>query len=227
MNIIEREIATYSVKPLDRLVRREWGYFPETKARWQSEGWDGKTEQFNLDESPYAEEVVNLVGIDIPIQPAFKEEIIEVKDGYVYLSTTAGAVEQFPENKKRYEQIMPLYVRHPVESPDDWHKKIKPRLNPDTSERWVGFADNADLVSQQVRSKQKLYSANAIGGYMYLRAMMGPENTLMSFYDSPEMVHDMMKTWLNLVKTCLLKVQKKIPFFRFLIGEDISYKNGL
>ena len=71
------------------------------------------------------------------------------------------------------------------------------------------------------------YAAMAIGGFMYLRSMMGPEKTLTAFYDFPEMVHEMMRTWLHLVKTCLLRVQKKVPFFKLLIGEDICYKNGL
>lgn len=62
---------------------------------------------------------------------------------------------------------------------------------------------------------------------MYLRTMMGLERICIAFYDYPDMIHDMMKTWLKLIKTCLLRIQSKFSIFKLLIGEDISYKNGL
>ena len=37
-----------------------------------------------------------------------------------------------------------------------------------------------------------------VGGYMYLRSLMGPEAVMYVFYDNPELVHDCMKTWLAL-----------------------------
>jgi uroporphyrinogen-III decarboxylase len=224
---VEREIATYSLLPIDRLIRREWGYFKETQDNWLKEGWDGNNEQFLFDEYPYAEQLVDLVGIDIPIMPEFKEDVIQMNDKYILHYTKSGAVEQFPVDKVRWGEVMPHYYKNPVENPNDWYNKIKPRLNPDTPERWLRFNSRLNYVKSLVEGGRKLYSAEAIGGYMYLRAMMGPEKTLFAFYDYPDMVHDMMKTWLKLVKTCLTKVQNETWFFRFLIGEDISYKNGL
>lgn len=227
MNAVEREIATYSFGKLDRLPRREWGFFPETENNWKEQGWDGSREHFMYDEYPYAEELVDLVGIDIPLAPAFKEEIVETDENYIYTRTVSGAVEQFPKDKRRWGEVMPLYVRHPVEKPEDWYGFIKPRLDPETPGRWEKFYEKSKETVKRVERGEKLYEATCIGGYMYLRAMLGPEKTCLAFYDSPEMVHDMMKTWLNLAKTCLLRVQKKVSFFKFLIGEDISYKNGL
>jgi Uroporphyrinogen decarboxylase (URO-D). len=228
MNIVEREISIYTFGNIDRLPRRDWGIFDDTKKRWASEGWDGNYEQFLYDENPYAEELIDLVGIDLPLVPAFKEEIIDENDEYIYIRTVSGAVEQFPKGKSRLTgESMPFYVKHPVETEEDWYNKIKPRLNPDSPERWVRFNKKSDEVLEIVNRNKKLYEASSIGGYMFLRAMMGPEKTLLAFYDYPDMVHDMMKTWLHLVKTCLLRVQSKIPFFKFLMGEDISYKNGL
>lgn len=226
MNAVEREIATYTFSKIDRLVRRDWGIFPETLRRWEKEGWDGSYDRFLYDESPYADDLINLVGIDLPLDPPFKEEITDKNEEYVFMSTKSGGIEKFPKDKKRWDEIMPAYHKNPVASPDDWNTKIKPRLDPDSPGRWVNFNTNMDRVSDIVKKGDKLYAGSAIGGYMYLRAMMGPEGVLMAFYDYPEMIHDMMQTWAALVKTCLLRVQKRVPFFKFLIGEDISYKNG-
>ena len=227
MNIVEREITTYSFGSLDRLVRREWGFFSETEMNWRKQGWDGSEKQFCFDESPYADDLINLVGIYVPVVPAFKEEILYTSDGYTYYRTSAGGIEKFTSGMKLGDEIMPIYVKHAVESEKEWYDNIKHRLDPLTPERWSAYDQKCDEVSMKVSRTEKLYSARSIGGYMYLRALMGPENTLLAFYDSPDLVHDMMKTWLSLVKTCLLKIQKKVPFFKFFMGEDICYKNGM
>ena len=45
------------------------------------------------------------------------------------------------------------------------------------------------------------------------------------FYDAPELLHEMMKVWLELSITCLTKVQDCVPFFELRLGEDIAFKN--
>jgi hypothetical protein len=226
-DVIEREKATFGLQKLDRLVRRDWGMFPETKERWLQEGWDGDPGIFSYDPNPYyGISLVDLVGIDVPVAPLFENRIVKSDEHYVYEQTSAGAIEKFPVGKKRHREAMPEYWQNPVECRDDWFNKIKPRLDPDTPERWRNLA-YADEAAQLVGQGRKLYEASAIGAYMYLRALMGPEKVLYAFYDDPDLIHDMMRTWLNLVQTCLLRVQSRLPFFKLLFGEDIAYKNGL
>jgi len=226
MDVVQREIATYSLEPLDRLVRRDWGYFPETQRRWKAEGWSGSYDEFLLDEDPYAEDLIHLVGIDVPLVPAFAEETVETTEDHILVRTLAGAIEKFPRNKVRWEEAMPEYIRHPVEGREDWFGIVKPRLDPDTPERWADFRARAEGVRAGIEAGRKLYQGMGIGAYMFLRALLGPEGVLLAFYDDPALVRDMMETWLKLLKSCLLRVQVKVPFFKFLVGEDISYKNG-
>ena len=226
MDVVQREIATYALEPLDRLVRREWGAFPETLRRWAAEGWSGSTDEFLLDETPYADDLIHLVGIDVPLSPPFAEETLEATAEYTLVRTPAGAIEKFPRGKVRTEEAMPEYVRHPVQCREDWFRTVKPRLDSDTPARWEDFAANGERVRAEVEAGSRLYQGMAIGGYMYLRALLGPEGALLAFYDDPALVRDMMETWLHLLTTCLLRVQRKVPLFKFLIGEDISYKNG-
>jgi len=207
-------------------VRRDWGYFPETLRRWAAEGWNGSHDAFLLDENPYADDLIHLVGIDAPLVPAFPEETLESSPEYLLVRTSAGAIERFPRNKVRWEEAMPEYVRNPVESREDWFERVKPRLDPDTPARWNDFADHAERVREEVATGRRLYQGMGIGAYMYLRSLLGPEGVLLAFYDDPALVRDMMESWLRLLRTCLLRVQRKVPFFKFLVGEDISYKNG-
>ncbi len=175
MNAVEREKAVYTFGKPDRLPRREWGIFPETAVRWKKEGWDGSSERFMYDEYPYAEGLVDLVGIDIPVSPAFKEEVIGSDERYIYTRTVSGAIEQFPKGKARWGEVMPFYKKHPVECPEDWYDRIRPKLDPETPERWVKFERKCEETAEKVRRGEKLCEAACIGGYMYLRAMLGPE----------------------------------------------------
>jgi uroporphyrinogen decarboxylase len=225
--VVRREIATFRLERTDRLVRRDWGIFPETRRRWLAEGWDGDTGIFAFDPSPYwPQPLVDLVGIDVPLAPAFPVQIVRQDEHYCYEQTAAGAIEKFPLGKRRHSEAMPEYARNPVSCRADWFEQIKPRLDPDTPQRWRQL-EQAPLIGEQVRRGETLYEASAIGAYMYLRALLGPEPVLFAFYDDPDLIHDMMATWLHLVKTCLLRTQRLVPFFKVLFGEDIAYKNGL
>ncbi|NLM77750.1 MAG: hypothetical protein GX173_06650 [Ruminococcaceae bacterium] len=226
-SVVAREKATYRLEKTDRLIRRDWGLFPETRQRWLDEGWDGDLSVFKYDPSPYfPRSLVDLVGIDVPVAPHFPVTIIREDEGYTYQQTSAGAIEKFPRGKRRNTEAMPQFWRNPVMSRDDWMHRIKPRLDPDTPERWQNLY-LADTVAAAVRQGLALYEGSAIGAYMYLRALLGPEAVLYAFYDDPDLIHDMMRTWLNLIKTCLLRIQARVPFFRVLFGEDIAYKTSL
>jgi len=122
---------------------------------------------------------------------------------------------------------MPLFVKSPVESRDEWENTVKPNLNPNTPERWVELDEvKMNKIGLRVKDGTAVFTAHVIGGYMYLRSLCGPENLLYLFYDDPGLLHDMMKVWLNLAITCLTKLQDYIPFFNLYIGEDIAYKTG-
>ncbi len=151
-----------------------------------SEGWDGDR-QFQLAPSPYFPvSLVDLVGIDVPISPAFEVKIVHEDEHFVYQQTSAGAIEKFLRGTKRNDEAMPQYWRNPVSSRADWVNKVKPRLDPDTPERWQRL-NLTEEASAAVRDGVRLYEASAIGAYMYLRALLGPEEVLYAFYDDPDL----------------------------------------
>ena len=62
-----------------------------------------------------------------------------------------------------------------------------------------------------------------VGGYMYLRSLMGPQELLFNFYDQPELIEDCMETWFRLADSVIARRQKEISIDRLLLDEDICY----
>jgi uroporphyrinogen decarboxylase len=67
---------------------------------------------------------------------------------------------------------------------------------------------------------------NLIGGYMYLRSLVGPEGILFMVYDDPGLVHDMMRAWFDLADAVITRHQKTVTLDEFYLAEDICYNHG-
>jgi uroporphyrinogen-III decarboxylase len=67
-----------------------------------------------------------------------------------------------------------------------------------------------------------------VGGYMYLRSLVGPEEVCFLFVDNPGLIHKMMQRWLDLADALTAKVQAfGIEYDELFFGEDICYNHGL
>jgi hypothetical protein len=65
-----------------------------------------------------------------------------------------------------------------------------------------------------------------IGGYMYLRSLIGPEDLLYMFFDDPDLIHACMRQWFDLNDAIITEHQKYVSFDEVFFGEDICYNNG-
>jgi uroporphyrinogen decarboxylase len=72
----------------------------------------------------------------------------------------------------------------------------------------------------------KMIVQGCIGGYMYLRSMIGPEGLLYMFYDDPGLIHDCMETWFKLADAVTARHQKYVTFDELFLAEDICYNHG-
>ena len=235
MTDVERIKAVYNFGKMDHLPRREFYIWEKAKERWRKEGWDGDLSVFKYDHTSgmtgwfddYSDpfrQPLDLGWTDAPVMPRFEEKILKTRDGYEYLRTRIGGILMFPVGKR--EGVMPVFTKAPVECRDDWYNIIKPRLDPETPERWCEFDVQMSKLKIMTGEAKILFDAKIIGGYMYLRSLCGPEKLLYIFYDDPDLIHNMMKTWLHLQITCLIRMQDHIPFFKLFFGEDIAYKTG-
>jgi uroporphyrinogen decarboxylase len=225
MNSPERMRATYEFKPVDHLFRREFYIWQEAIERWKGEGlpadWQAKN-LFGFDPGYNISAGAGLGWCEPPFVPPYEAKVIEAQGEHEIIQDVAGRwLKVF---KGRRHGFMPDYLRHPVTSRKDWEEEVAPRLDPLTPARWVNL-DATCAKAKEARSKNGTFvTQGLIGGYMYLRALMGPEDILYAFHDEPDLIHDMMKRWLLLMNTALEKVQE---LDELLLAEDICYNHGL
>ena len=236
MNAVERLRRMFEGGPVDHMVRRPFGYFPQTMARWRREGMppevhsDGRegpkfNEYFSFDPEVWMGQAIDLGWCEAPLVPAYEEKLLRVEDGHDIVQDFVGRVKAYPIGVR--EQVMPTYLKHAVATREDWENDVRPRLDPGTPERSKGYAERAAACRGRLERGEAVHSAGAVGGYMYLRSLVGPVELLYMFYDDPDLVHSMMRTWRDLMVPWLKRVQADVgPYFRLYLAEDICYKTG-
>ena len=224
MTPLERLRATYELKPLDRLVRTEFGWWSETMDRWKREGFVGEpAEAFGLDPMPFTT-LAQAGWCNSPFVPAFEEGVLEVRGGYEIRRNSSGAIFQVPQG--RWNDVMPTFLDSPVHSRRDWEKEIRPRMNPNSPERYEKLRRDGDALARRAAAGETLHSVPFVGAYMHLRNLFGPEDVLYVFHDDPKLLHDVMQNWLEVVCATCCAAQDAAPLFRIASGEDICYKTG-
>ena len=121
--------------------------------------------------------------------------------------------------------FMPEYIDHPVKDMKSWEEKCKWRLDYKTPERYAGLTERMAVAQQKAR-QGFIITQRVVGGYMFLRSLIGPEALLYMFYDEPELIHDCMKTWFELADAITAKHQEYVTIDELYIGEDICYNHG-
>jgi len=72
----------------------------------------------------------------------------------------------------------------------------------------------------------KIVTQNVIGGYMYLRSLIGPEDLLYAFVDQPRLIHACMEAWFALAEAVIERHQRYVTIDEIYFGEDICYNHG-
>ncbi|MEG1074823.1 MAG: uroporphyrinogen decarboxylase family protein [Ruthenibacterium sp.] len=221
----------YAIKQDAPIYQKEFGYYVLDK--WTQQGYLKPKEQvadydaylrevFGFDE-PAVNDVFGLGWCEAGLFPEFKEEVLEDRGEHELVRDFAGrSVLCF---KNRRSGFMPEYVDHPVKDRATWEREIKWRMNPYSAGR-------TDVTSAEVKAAiegQKKGNAivqRVVGGYMYLRSLIGPEELLYMFYDDPDLIHECMKTWFELADHVIAEHQKHLVFDELFFGEDICYNHG-
>ncbi|MEG2719488.1 MAG: uroporphyrinogen decarboxylase family protein [Clostridia bacterium] len=214
----------YQMKKGAGFYQREFGFYSMDK--WHTrDGLDPNADLnslFGFD----PEGRIDLQGIgwcEAGFEPEFEAKVLEDRGEYELVQDFAGrSVLCF---KGRRDGFMPEYVDHPVKDMKTWEENCLWRMNPNTPERDAKMA--AYLPPAVEKAKQGMFiGQQLVGGYMYLRSLMGPEGLLYMFYDDPELVHACMRQWLVLADSVIAKHQKALTLDEIFIGEDICYNHG-
>jgi hypothetical protein len=214
----------YEMKADAPIYQCEFGFY--SMDRWKSEGYvndnTNQQELFGYDESG-GHGLWGIGWCEAGFNPVFEEKIIEDRGEYEVVLDWAGRhVLYF---KGRRNGFMPEYLVHPVKDMKSWEENCKWRLNPKTDDRYKDMDINMRPVIESA-NKGKVITQHVVGGYMYLRSLIGPVELLYKFYDETELIHDCMQTWLELADTVTAKHQQYVTLDELFIGEDICYNHG-
>jgi len=214
---------TYAITPGIPLVKREFGYY--SLEAWMEQGMPPDvdlTDLFDFD-PPGKLSLGQLGWCEAGLCPAFETRVLEDRGDYELVQDFAGRhVLCF---KGRRDGFMPEYVDHPVKDMRSFEEQIHWRMDPASPERYADLEVRMD-AAREAAGRGLMITQNLVGGYMYLRSLMGPEDLLYAFYDKPKVVHACMEAWLALADVVTARHQEYVTIDEFFIGEDICYKGG-
>lgn len=214
---------TYAITPGAPLFRREFGYF--SLEAWLQQGFpaDADFDQFFHYDPPGIHYLGQLGWCEAAFEPAFEVKVIEDRGDHEIEQDVAGRhVLYF---KGRRNGFMPEYVDHPVKDWRTWEENVKGRLDPEAPDRFSNLSWRMD-DARALAAQGMMISQNLIGGYMYLRSLIGPAELLYMFCEAPDLVHDCMKTWFELADAVTARHQEYVTFDEVYVAEDICYNHG-
>ncbi len=213
----------YAITPGAPFLKREFGFY--CLEEWMAQGWPvekGFDEYFDYD-PPGHHELGQMGWCEPPFIPLFDVKIIEDRGEHEVEQDCAGRhVLYF---KGRRTGFMPEFLEHPVKDWKTWEEDVKWRLDPASPERY-GSIECLMRDAREHAASGTVIVQNIIGGYMYLRALMGPERLLYAFCEAPDLIQDCMKTWFKLADAVTARHQEHITLDELFLGEDICYNHG-
>jgi len=214
---------TYAITPGIPLFKREFGFFSLDK--WKAEGKFTDESWKTFDYDPGGNIGLGQLGwCEAALVPAFETKILEDRGDHELVQDYAGRhVLYF---KGRRSGFMPEYVDHPVKDMKTWEENVKWRLDPTTPQRYADLEKRMEGVKANA-GKGYMISQGLIGGYMYLRSLIGPADLPYAFYDMPDVIHECMKTWFELADAVIEKHQRHVTIDEFFLAEDICYNHGI
>ena len=214
---------TYACVPGAPLFRREFGYY--SLEAWAAQGMPQDVplaELFSYD-PPGHHALGELGWCEAAFQPTFEVKVIEERGDHEVEQDHAGRhVLYF---KGRRQGFMPEYLDHPVKDLRTWEENVKWRLDPTSPERYADLEARMQMAQAEA-AQGMMIQQNLIGGYMYLRSLIGPEKLLYAFYDMPGLIRDCMRTWFELADAVIARHQQYVTLDELYLAEDICYKSG-
>ena len=217
MNERERFLATLRYESVDRAPYREFGAWPETRERWEKEGYDPDNPPFRQDHWEH------FGGWFFP-NPPFERKVIEETDNTVLYVNHEGILMR--ERRDNPRSSMPQFVRFPVETREDFRRFWRERMQPDLAAR-LGPDWREKLAAYRERDFPLVIIADRWGGFFGpLRNLLGVEKLCMMFYDDAAFVEEMMDADADFLIQMMDQILDYTDVDTFGFWEDMAYKTG-
>lgn len=194
----------------------EWGYWPETIARWREEGMPTDKEPWEATGITY----YHRVPVNTRFCPDFTYQVLSETQDNRIVRDENGIIQEV----SKHTTTFPRYLKHPVESLTDFHE-IKSRLDPEANAR---FPENWPQAVAELAHRDSFLVMGGceISFFGWHRDLMGVENLLVAYYDQPELVHAISEHHLQYLKALYAKIIPHVEYDFIFMWEDMSFKNG-
>jgi hypothetical protein len=174
---------------------------------------------FNMDKTQV------LVNVNLLFHPMFEQKIIYEDDEYFDYVDLDGCKRRFLKDPNT-GQTIPSGVQWPITDRKSWQRLKEERV--DLKDVKGRFPPNWVTL---VEIYKKRDFPLAIGGYPHgffgtLANLMGYDKLFLSYYDDPEMVHDIISTFTELWIEVYSEVFSYVKVDHVQIWEDISFGKG-
>lgn len=231
MNDLERFHACMDYRPADRRPNHELGVWPQAVERWKTEAPDAvKNFHWNwfVEEPAIGLDRREYIGVHYGFDPGYESEVLEETDQYIVARNWHGIVTRALKEGSigGARMCMDEYISFPVRTPADW-PDVKRRLVAATSNRYPQNLDG-QIAAWKNRTCPLImgYNCAANGFYWRAREWLGTEGLSLAWYDYPEMMHEMMEFYADLIIETSRPVLEKIKVDYFTLNEDLSMKSG-
>jgi hypothetical protein len=203
-------------RPLAPLFTEIFGPLVGLPEEWKAQG--ATAEELDFSAFPYRRHASGGVGVDTGfIGDLFEEEVLEETEESIVYRDRMGRLMKFP---KGYATI-PLPLEYPVKNMDDW-LKFKPHYEFSEARFHPGWEERARaLVAQGA-----VVVFGMPGGFSTPRELMGDEEVCVAYYEQPELIHDMLKTFGDAVERVWRRVVQVVPVDELTVHEDMAGKSG-
>ncbi len=214
MNARELFLSIMHYEAFDRMPVFHWTGWPETLARWRSEGFpEGASEQEFFQAAP----LCRGIPINLGLYPLFEEEVFEETDDYRIMRQNDGVVAQIYKNKSS----IPHYVDFLLKDPSGW-PEYKKRLQPDPARIPADF----DQQLKSLRAGDAPVAIHTMSFVGFLRNWMGVENMALASMIHPDFFAETVEIIADLVCWAIDLVADKIKIDLGWGWEDICFRTG-
>jgi len=252
INTRERFLSVMNFRNCDRTLLWEMGYWTGALRRWYKEGLpcskgvpsdlpDGRSMSGQdmpidpetldpIDAAKREEDVCRYFAMDEPmwrlplnnyVYPQFKPEILEDHGHWILHRNEFGVVVKDQKDRNGF----PDWVSTPVQTRDDWEKLKAERLQPKLAGR---LPNNWEQCKEKFKNRTYplIFGGYPAGFYGIARFLLGEERVMLTFYDDPELMRDIMEYMADFWVKLYSRVLEQIHVDGILIWEDMCYKNG-
>ena len=158
------------------------------------------------------------MGIQWGIWPPWSKVVIAETETSITYGGEIGII-----TERKHGESIPFQSKYPVETAEDFEKKVIPRMNAWDKSR---IGPEFPAMLKRGREEQQAVGAWIDGYFAWPRELLGAENLLMAYYDDPDLTHMIQRHHTAFVKEWIDMVWEITPLDYVCFFEDMAYNHG-